>query len=274
MLSALQNPASPLSLVLQRSDVWVGGQLAPSCGALASRFPALDAELPGGGWPRGALIDLMLARPGIGEMALVLPALATLTARDEWVVVQVSAQALFAPAWQAAGVQLSRLIVLETPTGSPRLSASEHLWSCEQVLRAGSVSAFLFCLPRGVTPTQLRRLQVAAEAGGTLAFVLQDDSRRDQASPAPLRLWLEPGEGHLRVRVLKRRGASMEAPIGLAWGDFSLTPGEGSGSCIEEEGRVKAEVLRSDQTLSDVLFPAETGGSHAVAGAGFSKTAA
>jgi hypothetical protein len=42
---------------------------------LASGFPALDAELPGAGWPRGALTELLTTRAGIGELSLLQPAL-------------------------------------------------------------------------------------------------------------------------------------------------------------------------------------------------------
>lgn len=217
MLPQLQDPASPLAAVLQRSDIWVGDRLASSRPTLASGHPALDAQLPGGGWPRGALVDLMFARPGIGELALVLPALATLTAQDEWVAVQASPQALFAPAWAAAGVALSRLIVVDAAPGNAnsRLAASDSLWAAEQVLRAGSVGAALFWLPRLTSAAQLRRLQVAAEAGGTLAFLLQDEARREAASPAPLRLRLEALPDGLAVHLLKRRGAPLARPIVL-----------------------------------------------------------
>ncbi|HET6719422.1 MAG TPA: translesion DNA synthesis-associated protein ImuA [Rhodocyclaceae bacterium] len=215
MLPQLQDPASPLAAVLQRSDIWVGDRLASSRPTLASGHPALDAELPGGGWPRGALVELMFARPGIGELALVLPALAALTAQDEWVVVQASPQSLFAPAWAAAGVALSRLIVVESVPGHSRLAGSDSLWATEQILRAGSVSAALFWPPRNTSTAQLRRLQVAAEAGGTLAFLLQDEARREAASPAPLRLRLAALPDGLAVHLLKRRGTPLAHPIVL-----------------------------------------------------------
>lgn len=46
-------------------------------------FDALDAQLPGGGWPHGVLTELLLAQPGIGELRLLAPALATLSPPDE-----------------------------------------------------------------------------------------------------------------------------------------------------------------------------------------------
>jgi multiple antibiotic resistance protein len=39
-------------------------------------FAALDAQLPGGGWPCGVLTELLLAQPGVGEMRLLAPVMA------------------------------------------------------------------------------------------------------------------------------------------------------------------------------------------------------
>ncbi|MGA2025233.1 MAG: hypothetical protein ABSH23_10795, partial [Steroidobacteraceae bacterium] len=47
--------------------------------AMPSGFAQLDANLPGGGWPMGAIAELMPAAMGIGELSLLLPALSGLT---------------------------------------------------------------------------------------------------------------------------------------------------------------------------------------------------
>ena len=51
------------------------GALAPRGGVLSSGFAALDAELPGGGWPAGSLTELLLGSPGLGEWRLLAPVL-------------------------------------------------------------------------------------------------------------------------------------------------------------------------------------------------------
>ena len=60
--------------------LWRAGQLghlgrAGSVPALPTGHDALSAELPGGGWPVGALTELLLADPGVGELRLLRPAL-------------------------------------------------------------------------------------------------------------------------------------------------------------------------------------------------------
>ena len=42
-------------------------------------FAALDRYLPGGGWPLGPLIEVFVERYGVGELSLLMPALAALT---------------------------------------------------------------------------------------------------------------------------------------------------------------------------------------------------
>ncbi|HZV55733.1 MAG TPA: SOS cell division inhibitor, partial [Rhodocyclaceae bacterium] len=59
------------------------------------------------------------------------------------------------------------------------------------------------------------RLQVAAVAGGALAFLFRPTRMAAEASAAPLRLQLA-GEGEqLAVRILKRRGPPLVAPLSL-----------------------------------------------------------
>src|SRR2546422_11607698 len=70
------------AVLLDRPDIWRGDSLSRagtpiiSCG-----FPGLDAELPGRGWPAGALTEILPAHEGIGELRLLGPALAGLSKR-------------------------------------------------------------------------------------------------------------------------------------------------------------------------------------------------
>ncbi|MGZ8259658.1 MAG: hypothetical protein ACXWUL_03795, partial [Caldimonas sp.] len=47
--------------------LWLGHQLGRSgVQTVSSGFAALDAELPGGGWPCRVLSELLLPHPGVG----------------------------------------------------------------------------------------------------------------------------------------------------------------------------------------------------------------
>src|SRR5258706_13547231 len=62
-----------LETILQRHPVWRGGSLAKNVAALPTGFPCLDAELPGGGWPRQGLTELLTDEAGIRGLELGLP---------------------------------------------------------------------------------------------------------------------------------------------------------------------------------------------------------
>ena len=186
--------------------IWRGAGLAPAPPALASGFPALDAELPGGGWPTGALTEILSPSEGIGELGLLLPALAALTTAGKRVAWLAPPHLPYAPGLAAAGVDLTQLVVVRAP------GRRDALWAAEQVLRAASCHALLAWLPR-VRYAELRRLAVAAEGGRAFVALWRAAEAVHESTPACLRLALAPAEGGLAVRILKRRGAPLASPI-------------------------------------------------------------
>src|SRR5258706_537563 len=62
-----------LDAILQRHPVWRGGSLAKPISVLPSGFTAPGAELPGGGWPRPALTEVLHDGSGTGGLGLILP---------------------------------------------------------------------------------------------------------------------------------------------------------------------------------------------------------
>jgi hypothetical protein len=201
------NPA--LRSVLQHPAIWRGHDLAqvvvPS---VATGYTALDHELPGGGWPTGALTELLHDREGIGELRLVAPALARLSAAGRWVAWVAPPHIPYAPALAAAGVKLSRLLIIGN------VSSRDSLWATEQALRSGACGAVLFW-PNEIDPRALRRLQLAAEAGGALGLLYRPLRAAEYTSPASLRMALEPQGKELSVRILKRRGGAASQPFRL-----------------------------------------------------------
>ena len=193
-----------LQPLLHERRLWRGKE-APSrdLSHRASGFAALDAALPGGGWPEAALVEVLLGADGLGELALLLPMLSKLTQSERPVLLVAPPYRVNAPAWQAAGLRLSQLHLVEA-------DAKEAPWAMEQALRAGCCGAVLgWFLQRNADEHELRRLQVAAEAGRSLAFVFRPLRARDNPSPAPLRLSLTAGADSAtpELRLLKCRGA-------------------------------------------------------------------
>lgn len=186
-----------IDALLDPRRIWKGRPAALPPSAQPTGHAALDAALPTGGWPEAALTEILIAIDGIGELQLLWPALARLSQSGERIVLVAPPHVPFAPAWQAAGVDLGRLQLVEA--AQPR----DAWWAAEQCLRSGSCGAVL-CWPRQADDRALRRLQVAAESGRTPAFAYRPLQAARNPSPAALRIAIDAQPAQLRV--LKCRG--------------------------------------------------------------------
>ena len=198
--------SSALASLLSHPAIWRGDDVAHEPSAVPSGYAALDAALPGRGWPQGALTELLLEREGIGEIRLTLPAIARLQSERRDIVWIAPPYKPYAPALAEAGVDLSRFYIVACKT------PQDALWAFEQSLRApecGAAFAWLGTQDERV----LRRLQVAAREGRTWGALWRRPGVRGGAIAAPLRLALSRQEGRLAVRVLKRRGADLTEPV-------------------------------------------------------------
>ncbi len=196
-----------LESVLQHPGIWRGNQRAQTAaGALPTGFAALDEVLPGGGWPRGALTELLIRRQGIGELRLLTPTLARLPESDGWLAWVAPPYVPYAAALAAVGIDLKRLLVVAPP------SVDDAWWTAEQALRSGACGALLAWL-RAADERRMRRLQLAAEAGHTWGVLFRHARAAEERSPAALRLLLEPAAEGLAVRILKRRGGPVSRPV-------------------------------------------------------------
>jgi cell division inhibitor SulA len=180
-----------LETLFAAQTLWHAGRSAKiSAEGEPTGHAALDALLPQGGWPRRALTELLLPADGVGELELVFPTLARMTQVGQPVVVIAPPYIPYAPAWHAAGVDLSQLQIVEA---SPR----DALWAFEQCLRSGACAAVLGW-PAQADAQSLRRLQVAADSGDCLGFAFRDRKHVANASPAALRLERADGAWHVR----------------------------------------------------------------------------
>lgn len=188
-------------------SLWRASQLAHAhTRCIDTGHPALSAQLPGGGWPVGTLVDLLPQQPGVGELRLLRPALGAVAARR--VVLLAPPHQPQALALAALGLQPSQLVWIRASR------SADALWAAEQVLRSGSCGALLFW-QNHARGESLRRLHLAAQCGDTLFFMFRPLAAAQDASPAPLRLALRPAAGGLDIEFVKRRGPLREAPLFL-----------------------------------------------------------
>lgn len=209
------NTAIDLEPLLRRGDLWRGtpDRLADldASPVVASGHDALDRELPGGGWPLGAVTELLLGHRGIGELELLMPALAELSGSGRELLWVNPPWLPYPPALAAAGIDLGRLTLVQGEKGA------DALWAMEQALRSGACGAVLGWWER-IDNRALRRLQLAAEEGEAMAVLFRPLRDRARPSPAALRLHLSPSREGVRVEIIKRRGGWSHGEIHLSLG--------------------------------------------------------
>jgi len=165
-------------------------------GAVPCGLSEVDAALPAGGFPRGAISELVGARAS-GKTAVALGLLAALGTDDLFAWVDGRGE-LYPPAAAARGVNLERLLIVRPgmragpAPGSGSAVVEGALWAAEALLGSSAFAAVVVDVAlsgagagRG-WETVARRLQAAAEKGGAVG------------------LWLSPARSALRVPAVLR----------------------------------------------------------------------
>ena len=117
--------------LLNHPALWRGNELSRTAKpGVSTGFAALDAELPGGGWPQSALTEILPRHEGIGELRILGAALAALSKQSRMLAWIAPPYLPYAPALAALGIDLKHILIVRTH--SPR----ETLWATEQALRS------------------------------------------------------------------------------------------------------------------------------------------
>ncbi len=169
-------------------------------------FANFDALLPGGGWPVGAITELMPETQGIGELSLLLPALAKLSRAGRYLVWIAPPCLPYPPALAQHGLVLNRVVLVQA-RDTPSV-----LWAAEQALRCPAIGAVL-AWPAALDDRRVRRLQLAAETGGSCGLLYRPPTAALQPSPAALRLRLKALNAGLHVEIQKARGGRAHALV-------------------------------------------------------------
>ncbi len=153
-----------LARLLEHPAIW-RGRSAARTDTHSTGFRELDAGLPGGGWPRAGLIEILTPRHGVGELRLVMPLLAQLSGLmpARWATWVAPPFEPYAPALVEHGLALERQLVVRTEA---------PLWAMEQALGSGACEVVL-AWARRARATSVRRLQLATERGRTAGFLFR-----------------------------------------------------------------------------------------------------
>jgi cell division inhibitor SulA/protein ImuA len=215
--------------------VWRGGALesAPR-EVVPTGHAALDRELPGGGWPIGVLSEVLHDEAGIGEVGFLAGTLAAGSQGGKLVAWIAPPHLPYAPALAQAGIALEHCLVLRP------VHREDALWAAEQCLRSGACASLLLWLPKAGDSRSrageyawLRRLQLAAQAGRSMAVIFRSRAGAALSTPAHLRVSLSHEEGHLALRIPKRRGPPLLEALRLEAGWRSHMPQPSSSPLAE-----------------------------------------
>ena len=217
MSDALEN-------LLQNPRIWRGQGRQDRATGLASGYPRLDRQLPGGGWPLHALTEILLDHYGTGELQLLMPALATRSkAQDDeaagWIAWIAPPFEPYPPALSQWGVDLSRVLIVR-----PK-SSGEALWAAEQALTSGNCAAVLLW-SEALDDAASRRLQLAAEKGRSWAIAFRSLVASRQPSAAALRIRLDAGVQGTDLGILKSRGGRPAVIRDYAGSPVDVRPGD------------------------------------------------
>ncbi len=191
--------------------LWRGDQLGRAAGlsVRASGFAALDAELPGGGWPCQGVTELLCAQAGTLEWRLLAPLWRRLSVDGLPVVLVAPPHRPHAPGLRALGLDERQWVWIDAE------ASAQRLWALEQLLRSRACGAVLAWLPQ-VRAAQVRRLQVLAAGARGPVFLCRPARAAQESSAAPLRLALQPGAGWtLQVDLIKRTGPPLARALVL-----------------------------------------------------------
>lgn len=194
-----------LEPLLSNPGIWRAGAHRTETG-LRTGFPALDAALPGGGWSAGAVSEVLLSAPGIGELRLVLTALAAQSDEQRCVIFLDPPAEPCVAALAQQGLASCRIVVVRST------SVRDRQWAGEQLLRSSSTAAVLMWDSRP-SDRSVRRLQVAAAEGKGMCFLFAPVSYGQQTSPAALRMHVAPTQlpNQVSIDILKCKGPRVSA---------------------------------------------------------------
>ena len=166
-------------LLLNNRDLWRACDV-DKVNSNSTGDKKLDNILPGGGWPKKGLVEVINQYHGIGELQLLIPLMLSVIKQGKWILWVCPPHIVYAPALQQAGIDTDQILVV-----NKAVPCKDALWSMERALRSNNCGLVL-TWQTWLSVKVLRRLQLAAETGSTLGFIFK--SRDNKYSPSRMRI--------------------------------------------------------------------------------------
>ena len=168
----------------------------------SSGSSVLDEMLPGGGWPRGGVVELVIPDDYADAISLVMPALRRLSRQGRWISLVTPPLPSRAVVFGDQDINANQVLQVNPHPGR------SGLWTVESLLRSGDCAAIL-AWPGCDTELMDKRLQRAAEIGRTLCILFRYESMATHPSGVDVRLKVETNEGSRVVYRVNSRGDAL-----------------------------------------------------------------
>ena len=190
--------------------VWKGSELGSQVAeTIPTGWPALDAQLPGGGWPCRSISEILAPQPAVIEWRLLGGAMRHVVANGGQLVLIGPPKHPHLPGLMHDGADARQLIWVQAET------PAERLWVTEQMIKSDAAGVIVAWLPQA-RQEQIRRLQVCALACHAPVFLCRPEAARHESSAAPLRVHATYHlDWELKVEIFKRRGPALETELRL-----------------------------------------------------------
>ncbi|MBN1379770.1 MAG: translesion DNA synthesis-associated protein ImuA [Gammaproteobacteria bacterium] len=203
-------------LITATPRLWRGNSTVGSVSqALPTGFYTLDQILPDGGWPLGAMVELLVPATGIGELRLAAPALRAVTCTGRYAVLIAPPYLPFAPALEHARIDLQYLLLIKTK------HSQQALWAADKALRNPACGLLLLWVDATTPGHVLRRLQMAAREGNTVLLLYRPEMPGGYGKShwANIRLRLQSHSQGLALDLLKAPGQLQPQSLTLNFQD-------------------------------------------------------
>jgi protein ImuA len=234
----------------RKLDHFEAGQPVKDDQPISTGVVVLDGLLPAGGLKRGTLVEYLATSAGCGAGTLALSAAREACSAGRALVVveqqvagtlrvpssaygtrSVPATYFYPPAAAAWGVDLSRLLVLRP------VNEADALWALDQALRCSGVGA-VWARWDAFDGRDFRRLQLAAECGGTLGLLIRPARQRGQPTWADVRFEVRSVKYEVRNQKLNERSQKQKSKGLAVSSSFVLRPS------FFDSWRIEVELVR------------------------------
>lgn len=244
---------SDLQTLLSKDFIWRACDLTDSvdiesAAGIPTGFANLDQLLCDRGWPRDALLEMLVDNQGCGELRLLMPGLRHLLDQEtRWLAWVNPPFVPYAPALNSLGIDVNRVLLVHPN------SHAEALWALEKILESGSCSAALAWLnEREAQDKQLRRIQSRAKENRVWVTLFRPSKAARESSPAEFRFQIHSSRSNtgekMVLSVLKRKGgwAVNDVSLKLQWhpNDLSTDYMTGKWNLWRQMGRAKETTRR------------------------------